>query len=81
MDRKGGARNSNWGREKSMNTFYRKRARKIPLGRPCRRRKEDVILDLKETGGGVWAQFICLTVGTPLGISWVVRGAFNNLST
>lgn len=55
--------------KKSINTLNRKRARKIPLGRPSRRWKEDVKLDLKKTGGGVWAQFICLTVGAPQGIS------------
>lgn len=59
--------------KRSINTLNLKCARKIPLGRPSHRWKEDVKLDLKETGGGVWAQFICLTVGAPQGISWVVR--------
>jgi hypothetical protein len=73
MDWKGGANNANGGGEKSTNTLNRKHARKIPLGRPDLRWKENVKLDLKETGGGVWTQFIRRTVGAPRCISWVVR--------
>jgi len=59
--------------EKSTNTLNRKHARKIPLGRPNLRWKENVKLDLKETGGGVWTQFIRRILGAPRCISWFVR--------
>jgi len=72
MDWKGGASNANGGGERSINTLNRKHARKIPLGRPSRRWKENVKSDLKETGGRVWTQFIRRTVGAPQGISETV---------
>lgn len=61
------------GGEKSINTLNCKHERKIPLVRPGRRWKENIKLDLKETGVRRWNQFIRLTVGAPQGISWVVR--------
>jgi hypothetical protein len=73
MGWKGGARNANGEGERSINTLNRKHPHKIRLGRPSRRWKENVKLDLKETGGRVWTQFISLTVGAPQGISWVLR--------
>jgi len=37
---------------------------KRPLGRPRRRWEDNIKMDLREVGRGVWTELICLRIGT-----------------
>jgi hypothetical protein len=41
---------------------------KKPLGRPRRRWKDEIRMDLREIGWGVWSRFVWLRIGTVGGL-------------
>jgi hypothetical protein len=57
------------GGRKEYRVLVGKPEEKRPFGRPRHRWEDEIRMDLKETGWGVWSGFIWLRIGTNDGLS------------
>jgi hypothetical protein len=51
-----------------MGGLVEKRERKKPLGRPRHAWEDNITMDLKKCDGNAWTEFICIRLGTGVGL-------------
>jgi hypothetical protein len=64
----GGACGTHWGGEGCNNILVGRPEGRIPLGRPRRRWDDNIKMDLREIGLGMWIGFIWPRIGTGSGL-------------